>query len=32
MSVASMKPKLALTELRQPFLARIEEAARKDPF
>jgi hypothetical protein len=30
--VSKIQPKLALTELRQPFLDRIEEAARKDPF
>jgi hypothetical protein len=30
--VSKIQPKLALAELRQPFLDRIEEAARKDPF
>jgi hypothetical protein len=30
--VAKIQPKLTLAELRQPFLDRIEEAARKDPF
>jgi hypothetical protein len=30
--VAKIQPKLTLAELRQPFLDRIEEASRKDPF
>jgi len=30
--VAKIQVKLTLAELRQPFLDRIEEAARKDPF
>jgi hypothetical protein len=30
--VSKIQPKLMLAELRQPFLDRIEEAARKDPF
>jgi hypothetical protein len=30
--VAKIEPKLTLAELRQPFLDRIEEASRKDPF
>ena len=30
--VNKIQPKLTLAELRQPFLDRIEEAARKDPF
>lgn len=30
--VSKIQPKLTLEELRQPFLDRIEEAARKDPF
>ncbi len=30
--VSKIQPKLTLEELRQPFLERIEEAARKDPF
>jgi hypothetical protein len=30
--VALIAPKLSLSELRQPFLDRIEEAVRKDPF
>jgi hypothetical protein len=30
--VAKIQPKLTLAELRQPFVDRIEEAARKDPF
>src|SRR5579862_7141632 len=30
--VAKIQPKLTLAELRQPFIDRIEEAARKDPF
>jgi hypothetical protein len=30
--VAKIQPKLTLAELRQPFLDRIEEAIRKDPF
>jgi hypothetical protein len=30
--VAKIQPKLTLAELRQPFLDRIEEALRKDPF
>jgi hypothetical protein len=30
--VAKIAPKLTLAELRQPFLDRIEEAVRKDPF
>jgi hypothetical protein len=30
--VAKIQPKLTLAELRQPFLERIEEAVRKDPF
>jgi hypothetical protein len=30
--VAKIQPKLTLAELRQPFLDRIEEATRKDPF
>ncbi len=30
--VATIPVKLTLAELRQPFLDRIEEAVRKDPF
>jgi hypothetical protein len=30
--VNKIQPKLTLAELRQPFLDRIEEAARKEPF
>jgi hypothetical protein len=30
--VAKIQPKLTLAELRQPFIDRIEEATRKDPF
>ena len=30
--VAKIPPKLTLAELRQPFLDRIEEAVKKDPF
>jgi hypothetical protein len=30
--VAKIEPKLTLAELKQPFLDRIEEATRKDPF
>ena len=30
--VAKIQPKLTLAELRQPFVDRIEEAVRKDPF
>jgi hypothetical protein len=30
--VAKIQPKLTLAELRQPFLDRVEEAVRKDPF
>lgn len=30
--VSKIQPKLTLAELRQPFLDRIEEAGRKDPF
>ena len=30
--VNKIQPKLTLAELRQPFLDRIEEAVRKDPF
>jgi hypothetical protein len=30
--VSKIQPKLALTELRQPFLDRIEAAVHKDPF
>lgn len=30
--VSKIQPKLTLAELRQPFLDRIEQAARKDPF
>jgi hypothetical protein len=30
--VSKIQPHITLTELRQPFLDRIEEAARKDPF
>jgi hypothetical protein len=30
--VSKIPAKLTLAELRQPFLDRIEEAARKDPF
>ena len=30
--VSKIQPKLTLAELRQPFLDRIEEASRKDPF
>jgi hypothetical protein len=30
--VSRIAPKLTLAELRQPFLARIEEAIYKDPF
>jgi hypothetical protein len=30
--VAKIQPKLTLAELRQPFLDRIEEAVRQDPF
>jgi hypothetical protein len=30
--VSKIAPKLTLAELRQSFMDRIEEAARKDPF
>jgi hypothetical protein len=30
--VSKIQPKLTLAELRQPFLDRIEEAAKKEPF
>ena len=30
--VATIQVKITLTELKQPFLDRIEEAVRKDPF
>ena len=30
--VSKISPKLTLAELKQPFLDRIEEAARKEPF
>ena len=30
--VSKIQAKLTLAELRQPFLERIEEAAKKDPF
>jgi hypothetical protein len=30
--VSTIQPKLTLAELRQPFLDRIEEAVRRDPF
>jgi hypothetical protein len=30
--VSKIQPKLTLAELRQPFLDRIEEATRRDPF
>jgi hypothetical protein len=30
--VSKIQPKLTLAELKQPFLDRIEEAARKEPF
>ena len=30
--VSRLQPKLALAELRQPFLGRIEKAIYKDPF
>jgi hypothetical protein len=30
--VATLQVKITLTELRQPFLDRIEEAVHKDPF
>ena len=30
--VSKIQPKLTLSELRQPFLDRIEEATRHDPF
>lgn len=30
--VSKIQPKLTLAELRQPFLDRIDEAARRDPF
>ncbi len=30
--VATIQVKITLTELRQPFLDRIEEAVHKDPF
>jgi len=30
--VSKIQPKLTLAELRQPFLDRIEEAVRRDPF
>jgi hypothetical protein len=30
--VGLIAPKLSLSQLRQPFLDRIEEAVRKDPF
>ncbi len=30
--VAKIQPRLTLAELRQPFLDRVEEAVRKDPF
>ena len=31
-AVAKIRVRVALAELRQPFLDRIEEAIRKDPF
>jgi hypothetical protein len=30
--VCMIQPKLTLAELRQPFIDRIEEATRSDPF
>lgn len=30
--VSKIQPKLTLAELRQPFLDRIEEVVRRDPF
>jgi hypothetical protein len=30
--VSKIPPKLTLAELRQPFLDRIDEAVRRDPF
>jgi hypothetical protein len=30
--VSKIQPKLTLAELRQPFLDRIDEAVRRDPF
>jgi hypothetical protein len=30
--VSKIQPKLTLAELRQPFLDRIEEVIRRDPF
>ncbi len=30
--VARIRPKITLSELRQPFLGRIEEAIYKEPF
>lgn len=30
--VSKIQPKLTLAELRQPFIDRIEEAAKHDPF
>lgn len=30
--LARIRPKLALTEMQQPFVDRIEEATYKDPF
>lgn len=30
--VARIRPKITLSELRQPFLERIEEAVYKEPF
>lgn len=30
--VSRIQPRLTLGEMRQPFLKRIEEAARKEPF
>lgn len=30
--VSKIQPKLTLAELRQPFLERIEEAIKNDPF
>ncbi len=30
--VSKIQPKLTLAELRQPFIDRIEEATRSDPF
>jgi len=30
--VAKIRPRITLTEIRQPLVARIEEAITKDPF